>query len=106
MMDDEALEKAEQQLSFGLLSSHLRYCAQGREGSDEDSAEAALDIVLRLAFDHGPAMGKVGVCSAVVECVEKFMEEAAVVEVGLGCIDRLSRKATRMSWVHWLRSCW
>ena len=95
MLDEDALDQAETDLSFGLIESHVRFCAQGGHGIDEDVAEAALDAVLRLSSAHGAAMGKVGMCSAVVSMMRAFADEAAVVEVGLGCIDRLSRKGNQ-----------
>jgi hypothetical protein len=89
-MTEEALEQAEANGDYSTVICIMdQSCSDDCEDAEE-LAEAATDALLRLSGSADKEkLGEAGACEAVIKIMEKFSEEAAVVEVALGCVRPL-----------------
>jgi hypothetical protein len=89
-MTEEALEQAEANGDYSTVICVMNQSCFDDCDDAEDLAEAATDALLRLSASvDKEKLGEAGACEAVIRIMEKFCEEAAIVEVSLGCVRLL-----------------
>jgi len=95
MLNEDQLEEAE---GAGEVMKIVEFL---KVAKDEDQAESALDAILRLSAVRGEGVEgsgaalEVSITSNVLNVLEKYAEEAPVVEVALGCVKNLVTALTQ-----------